>query len=568
VDAVHDVSSRDVTDIRARSRVMIDGPDRAPARAMMRGAGYRDEDFGRPLVGIAHGWIEIMPCNIHLRDLAAQVKQGIREAGGAPVEINTISVSDGIAMGTEGMKASLVSREVIADSIELAVRGHQLDALVCISGCDKTIPATVMALARLDIPGLMVYGGSILAGRFKGRDVTIGDVFEAVGRHAVGAMSDSDLHELESVACPGAGACGGQFTANTMATAFEALGISPAGSAGPPATDARRAEVMRAAGRRVMAMLREDFRPSRVLRKENFENAIAAVMATGGSTNAVLHLLACAREAGVALALDDFDRISARTPLLADMKPWGRFTSPDMDAAGGILVVLQRLLEAGLLNGDAMTVTGRSIGDEALAVKERPGQEVVRPLARPLAASGGMVIVKGSLAPEGGVMKVAGHATTARRFSARVFDREEDAFHAVVQRVIKEGDCIVIRYEGPRGGPGMREMLGVTGAIVGAGMADKVALITDGRFSGATHGHVIGHVAPEAAVGGPIALVRDGDSILIDPQGRAIELEVDAAELAKRRSAWRAPEPRYATGVLAKYARLVSSASLGATTAV
>jgi dihydroxy-acid dehydratase len=557
-----------VTDIRARSRVMIDGPDRAPARAMMRGAGYRDEDFGRPLVGIAHGWIEIMPCNIHLRDLAEKVKQGIREAGGAPVEINTISVSDGIAMGTEGMKSSLVSREVIADSIELAVRGHQLDALVCISGCDKTIPATVMALARLDIPGLMVYGGSILAGRFKGRDVTIGDVFEAVGKHAVGAMSDADLHELESVACPGAGACGGQFTANTMATAFEALGISPAGSAGPPATDARRDEVMRAAGRRVMAMLHEDFRPSRVFKKANFENAIAAVMATGGSTNAVLHLLACARESGVALDLEDFDRISARTPLLADMKPWGRFTSPDMDAAGGILVVLQRLLEAGLLNADAMTVTGRSIGDEARAVKERPGQEVVRPLSTPLAATGGMVIVRGTLAPEGAVMKVAGHAATARRFTARVFDREEDAFQAVVNGEIREGDCVVIRYEGPRGGPGMREMLGVTGAIVGAGMADKVALITDGRFSGATHGHVVGHVAPEAAVGGPIALVRDGDGILIDPLRRAIDLEVDAAEIEQRRAVWHAPEPRYTTGVLAKYARLVSSASVGATTAV
>jgi dihydroxy-acid dehydratase len=557
-----------MTDIRGRSRVMIDGPDRAPARAMMRGAGYREEDFGRPLVGVAHGWIEIMPCNIHLRDLAQQVKQGIREAGGAPVEINTISVSDGIAMGTEGMKSSLVSREVVADSIELAVRGHLLDALVCISGCDKTIPGTVMALARLDIPGLMVYGGSIMPGRFKDRDVTIGDVFEAVGKHAVGAMSDADLRELESVACPGAGACGGQFTANTMATAFEALGISPAGSAGPPATDARRAEVMRAAGRRVMEMLREDFRPSRVFARPNFENAVAAVMATGGSTNAVLHLLACARESGVELSLDDFDRISARTPLLADMKPWGRFTAPDMDAAGGILLVLRRLQEAGLLEDDAMTVTGRTIGDEARAARETKGQEVVRPLARPLAPSGGMVIVRGSLAPEGGVMKVAGHGMTARRFTARVFDREEDAFEAVVGGTIHEGDCVVIRYEGPRGGPGMREMLGVTGAIVGAGLADKVALITDGRFSGATHGHVVGHIAPEAAVGGPIALVRDGDGILIDPGRRAIDLDVDAAELARRRDAWRPPAPRYASGVLGKYARLVTSASVGATTAV
>ncbi|HLQ04536.1 MAG TPA: dihydroxy-acid dehydratase [Verrucomicrobiae bacterium] len=555
-----------MTDIRARSRGMIDGPGRAPARAMMRGAGYREEDFGKPLVGVAHGWIEIMPCNIHLRDLAEQVKHGIREAGGAPVEINTISVSDGIAMGTEGMKSSLVSREVIADSIELAVRGHQLDALVCISGCDKTIPATVMALARLDVPGLMVYGGSILAGRFQGRDVTIGDVFEGVGKHAVGAMSDADLRELEAVACPGAGACGGQFTANTMATAFEALGISPAGSAGPPAVDARRADVMRAAGRRVMELLREDFRPSRVLKKENFENAIAAVMATGGSTNAVLHLLACAREAGVDLALDDFDRISARTPLLADMKPWGRFTAPDMDAAGGILVVLKRLAEAGLLNAGAMTVTGKTIGDEARAARETPGQEVVRPLKRPLAASGGMVIVKGSLAPDGGVMKVAGHAMVGRKFTARVFEREEDAFAAVVRGDIHEGDCVVIRYEGPRGGPGMREMLGVTGAIVGSGLGDKVALVTDGRFSGATHGHMIGHVAPEAAVGGPIALVADGDGITIDPARRAIDLEVPAAELARRKAAWRAPAPRYRTGVLAKYARLVSSAALGATT--
>jgi dihydroxy-acid dehydratase len=557
-----------MTDIRSRSRGMIDGPGRAPARAMMRGAGYRDEDFGKPLVGVAHGWIEIMPCNIHLRDLAEHVKQGIREAGGAPVEINTISVSDGIAMGTEGMKSSLVSREVIADSIELAVRGHQLDALVCISGCDKTIPATVMALARLDIPGLMVYGGSILAGRFKGRDVTIGDVFEAVGKHAVGAMSDADLRELEGVACPGAGACGGQFTANTMATAFEALGISPAGSAGVPATDARRPEVMRAAGRRVMAMLREDFRPSRVLKRSNFENAIAAVMATGGSTNAVLHLLACAREAGVDLVLDDFDRISARTPLLADMKPWGRFTAPDMDAAGGILVVLQRLQEAGLLASDAMTVTGRTIGEEAKAVREAKGQEVVRPLATPLAPTGGMVIVKGSLAPEGGVMKVAGHAMSAGRFTARVFDREEDAFEAVVHGAIREGDCLVIRYEGPRGGPGMREMLSVTGAIVGAGLGDKVALITDGRFSGATHGHVVGHIAPEAAVGGPIAMVNDGDAIVIDPERRAIDLAVDPKELARRRDAWRAPEPRYKAGVLAKYAKSVTSASVGATTAL
>ena len=545
---------------------MIDGPDRAPARAMMRAVGYGDDDFRKPLIGVAHSWIEIMPCTIHLRDLAERVKEGIREAGGTPVEFNTIAVSDGIAMGTEGMKASLVSREVVADSIELAVRGHQLDGLVAISGCDKTIPGCVMALARLDLPGLMVYGGSIMPGRFQGRDVTIGDVFEAVGKHAVGAMSDAELHELESVACPGPGACGGQFTANTMATAFEALGISPAGSSGVPATAKERDEVMRAAGRRVVEMLREDFRPSRVLKRENFENAVAAVMATGGSTNAVLHLLACAREAGAKLGIDDFDRISARTPLLADMKPWGRFTAPDMHAAGGIQLVLQRLSEAGLLNEGAMTVTGRTSGIEARAATETKGQQVVRTLAAPIAKSGGMVIVKGSLAPDGAVMKVAGHAMTARRFTARVFDREEDAFAAVVGKRIKEGDCVVIRYEGPRGGPGMREMLGVTGAIVGAGLAEKVALITDGRFSGATHGHVVGHIAPEAFVGGPLALVQDGDAIVLDAQKRRLDLEVGPQELARRKAAWRAPAPRYTTGVMEKYARLVSSASEGAVT--
>jgi dihydroxy-acid dehydratase len=533
---------------------------------MMRAVGYGDADFARPLVGVAHSWIEIMPCNFNHRDLAERVKEGIREAGGTPVEINTIAVSDGIAMGTEGMKASLISREVVADSVELAARGHQLDAIVCISGCDKTIPAMVMALARLDIPGLMVYGGSILPGRFKDRDVTIGDVFEAVGKHAVGVMSDADLRELESVACPGAGACGGQFTANTMATAFDALGISPAGSSGPPATEDARNETMRSAGRRVMEMLKEDFRPSRVLRRDNFENAIAAVMATGGSTNAVLHLLACAREARVPLALDDFDRISARTPLLADMKPWGRFTAPDMYRAGGIQLVLKRLLDAGLLRADAMTVTGRTAGDEARAARETPGQGVVRPLATPLAKSGGMVILRGSLAPDGGVMKVAGHAMAAGQFTARVFDREEDAFAAVVDQRIKAGDCVVIRYEGPRGGPGMREMLSVTGAIVGSGLSDSVALITDGRFSGATHGHVVGHIAPEAAVGGPIGLVQDGDRISIDPAARKLDLLVDDATLAERRKSWRAPAPNYTEGAMAKYARLVSSASEGAVT--
>jgi dihydroxy-acid dehydratase len=551
---------------RANSHVMIDGPNRAPARAMMRGAGYTDADFKKPLVGVAHSWIEIMPCTVHLRKIAEWVKEGIREAGGTPVECNTIAVSDGIAMGTEGMKASLVSREIVADSIELVVRGHQLDALVAISGCDKTIPGCVMALARLDVPGLMLYGGSIMPGRFEGRDVTIGDVFEAVGAHNAGTLSEAKLEELERVACPGAGACGGQFTANTMATAFEAMGISPAGSSGVPALDPRRQAVAREAGRLVMQLLRSDQRPSRVITRDGLENAIAAVMATGGSTNAVLHLLAVAREANVELSIDDFDRISKRTPLLADMKPWGRFTAPDMDKAGGIMLVMQRLLEAGLLKKDALTVTGRTIGEEARAAKETPGQEVVRPLKTPLAPSGGLAILRGSLAPDGCVTKVAGHDSPTRTYNAKVFDREEDAFAAIEEKQVVAGDIVVIRYEGPKGGPGMREMLAVTGALVGAGLGDKVALVTDGRFSGATHGIVVGHVAPEAATGGPIGLVRDGDRITINVADRRIDLDVDDAELARRRTSWRAPETRYRTGVLAKYAKLVSSASEGAVT--
>jgi dihydroxy-acid dehydratase len=553
-------------DPRSRSKVMIDGPDRAGARSMMRAVGYEDEDFRRPLVGVAHSWIEIMPCNFNHRQLAGWVKEGIREAGGTPVEFNTIAVSDGIAMGTEGMKASLISREVVADSIELVTRGHLLDALVCISGCDKTIPGTVMALARLDIPGLMVYGGSIMPGRFKGKDVTIGDVYEAVGMHAVGNMDDKDLAELEKVACPGAGACGGQFTANTMATAFEALGISPAGSSRVPATDQRRKEVMRAAGRRTLELLKEGVTPRQIITRPALENAIRAVMATGGSTNAVLHLLAVAREAGVPLSLDDFDKIGARTPLLADMKPWGKYTAVDMDKAGGILLVLKRLLEAKILDGNAMTVTGKTIGEEAAATLETKGQSVVKPLRDPIAATGGLIILRGSLAPEGCVMKVAGHQIAKERYTARVFDREEDAMAAVMAKKIKEGDCVVIRYEGPKGGPGMREMLSVTGAIVGEGLGDKVALITDGRFSGATHGHVVGHVSPEAAVGGPIAAVQDGDRIVIDPAERVLELVVPAEEIRKRLALAKAPKPRYTRGALAKYAKLVSSASEGAVT--
>jgi len=555
-------------EVRVRSKALIDGPARAGARSMMRAVGYTDEDFRRPLVGVAHSWIEIMPCNFNHRQLAEWVKEGIREAGGTPVEFNTIAVSDGIAMGTEGMKASLISREVVADSIELVTRGHLLDALVCISGCDKTIPGTVMALARMDIPGLMVYGGSIMPGRFQGKDVTIGDVYEAIGRHAVGKMDDKELDELEKVACPGAGACGGQFTANTMATAFEALGISPAGSSRVPATDDRRKEVMRAAGRRGVELLNEGVTPRQIITRPALENAIRAVMATGGSTNAVLHLLAVAREANVPLSLDDFDKISSRTPLLADMKPWGKYTAVDMDKAGGILLVMKRLLEAKILDGNAMTVSGKTIGEEAAATVETKGQSVVKPLKEPIAPTGGMIILRGSLAPEGCVMKVAGHQTRLERYTARVFDREEDAMAAVLAKKIKEGDCVVIRYEGPKGGPGMREMLSVTGAIVGEGLGDKVALITDGRFSGATHGHMIAHVSPEAVVGGPIAAVRDGDSILIDPEKRLLELEIAPEELRQRLAAVRHPEPIYKQGALAKYARLVSSASQGAVTSV
>jgi len=555
-------------EVRVRSKALIDGPARAGARSMMRAVGYTDEDFRRPLVGVAHSWIEIMPCNFNHRQLAEWVKEGIREAGGTPVEFNTIAVSDGIAMGTEGMKASLISREVVADSIELVTRGHLLDALVCISGCDKTIPGTVMALARMDIPGLMVYGGSIMPGRFQGKDVTIGDVYEAIGRHAVGKMDDKELDELEKVACPGAGACGGQFTANTMATAFEALGISPAGSSRVPATDDRRKEIMRAAGRRGVELLNEGVTPRQIITRPALENAIRAVMATGGSTNAVLHLLAVAREANVPLSLDDFDKISSRTPLLADMKPWGKYTAVDMDKAGGILLVMKRLLEAKILDGSAMTVSGKTIGEEAAATVETKGQSVVKPLKEPIAPTGGMIILRGSLAPEGCVMKVAGHQTRLERYTARVFDREEDAMAAVLSKKIKEGDCVVIRYEGPKGGPGMREMLSVTGAIVGEGLGDKVALITDGRFSGATHGHMIAHVSPEAVVGGPIAAVRDGDSIVIDPEKRLLELEIAPEELRQRLAAVRHPEPIYKQGALAKYARLVSSASQGAVTSV
>jgi dihydroxy-acid dehydratase len=533
---------------------------------MMKAVGYTDEDLARPLVGVAHCWIEVMPCNFNHRRLAEKVKEGIRAAGGTPVEYNTIAISDGIAMGTEGMKASLISREVVADSIELVARGHLFDALVVISGCDKTIPGTVMALRRLDRPGLMLYSGAIRPGHFHGRDVTIQDVFEAVGACAAGRMTTEELRQLEGQACPGAGACGGQFTANTMATAFEVMGISPLGSAMVPADDPRKDEVAFQCGQMAMELLRRDIRPSQIITRSSIENAIAAVAATGGSTNAVLHLLAIAREAGIELTIDDFDTISARTPLLADLKPWGRYVANDVYRAGGIGVIAKRLLDAGLLHEDVMTVTGRTIGDEARVAQETPGQDVVRPLSHPLSPIGGLVILKGNLAPEGCVMKVAGKEKLSHRGPARVFDREEDAFAAVQHGEIKAGDVVVIRYEGPKGGPGMREMLAVTGAIQGAGLGTSVALLTDGRFSGATHGLMAGHVAPEAAVGGPIAALRDGDIIVFDVKERRLDVELSDEEIKSRLALWTPPPPRYTSGVMAKYARLVSSASEGAVT--
>ena len=554
------------SDLKHKSRDLTDGPGRAPARAMLKAVGFTDEDLARPLVGVANTWIEVMPCNYHLRRLSEKVKAGIREAGGTPIEYNTIAVSDGIAMGTEGMKASLISREVIADSIELVARGHLFDAVVALSGCDKTIPGTVMALVRLNLPSLMLYGGSIMPGQFNGHDVTIQDVFEAVGAYAAGKMTAADLRELENHACPGPGACGGQFTANTMAIAFEFLGISPMGFNGVPAMDSRKDEVAFMCGQMVMDLLRRDLRPQQIVTRASLENAIAAVATTGGSTNAVLHLLAVSREAGVNLSIDDFDVINRRVPLLADLKPGGQFMAADLYTAGGTTLVAKRLLDAGLLHADQLTVTGRTIGEEARQGKETPGQQVLRRLSDPIKATGGLVILKGNLVPEGCVLKVAGHERLAHRGPAKVFDREEDAFVAVQRGEILAGDVVVIRYEGPQGGPGMREMLGVTGAIVGAGLGDTVALLTDGRFSGATHGLMAGHVAPEAARGGPIAALRNGDIIVFDVAARRLDVELSTDEIKSRLSQWTPPPPRYTTGVMAKYARHVSSASEGAVT--
>ena len=550
--------------LREHSRIIIDGPSRAPARSYFRAVGMTDDDMSKPLVGIANTWIEIMPCNSHLRHLAEKVKEGVRAAGGTPMEFNTIAISDGEAMGTEGMKSSLVSREVIADSIELVGRGYMFDAMIALAGCDKTIPGTAMGLTRLNLPSLVLYGGSIQPGRFRGRDVTIQDVFEAVGAHSAGKMTDADLKEIEIAACPGAGACGGQFTANTMAMALEFIGLTPMGLGNVPATDARKDDAAYRSGVLVMELLRQGITPKTILTRKAFENAIAAVVATGGSTNAVLHLLAMANEAGIELHLEEFGDISAKTPLLADMKPWGRFTAVDLYNAGGTALLAKRLLDAGLLHRGQITASLKTLDEEAMAVQELQGQEVVASLSHPLKKTGGLMILKGNLVPEGCVVKTSGHEQPYHRGPARVFDREEDAMDAAVKGLFKKGDVIIVRYEGPRGGPGMREMLGLTAALVGQGLGEDVALLTDGRFSGATRGLMAGHAAPEAARGGPIAIVQEGDEITFDLEKKSLRLEVSDAEIQARLAKWRPPAPRYKTGVFAKYAALVSSASLGA----
>ena len=564
-------SPRDVVislpmDLKHRSRGITDGRDRAPARAMFKAIGFSDSDLERPLIGVANTWIETMPCNFHLRRLSAQLKQGIRAAGGTPMEFNTIAISDGETMGTEGMRASLVSREIIADSIELVCRGQMFDALVCVVGCDKTIPAAAMALARLNIPGLVLYGGTIAAGSYHGKDVTIQDVFEAVGANAAGRMTNAELNELENVACPGAGACGGQYTANTMSTVMELIGLSPMGFNGVPAMDPRKDEVAFRCGEIVLDLLKRGIVPKDILVRAAFENAIAGVACTAGSTNAVLHLLAIARESGVALEMDDFQKVSERTPLLADLKPAGRFVAADVDGAGGIPVIAKRLLDGDCANGSTLTVTARTFAEEAKAAVETPGQQVIAPLDRPLKKTGGLVILHGNLAPEGCVAKISGHERLTQRGPARVFESEEDAMTAVTSKKLQPGDVVVIRNEGPKGGPGMREMLSVTAAIVGEGLGESVALLTDGRFSGATRGLMIGHVAPEAALGGPIAALHEGDTVHIDVNQRTLEVELSDSTLRQRLAAWRPMPPRYPSGVFAKYAALVSSASQGAIT--
>jgi dihydroxy-acid dehydratase len=553
-------------DTRHRSRILLDGRDRAAARSYLKAIGLTDADLQRPIIGVANTWIETMPCNYNLRQLAVAVKEGIREAGGTPMEFNTIAISDGITMGTEGMKTSLVSRELVADTIELVSRGQYFDAVICLAACDKTIPGAAMGLLRLDVPGIVLYGGSIMPGRFEGRDVTIQDVFEAIGATAAGKMSPEQLKALEDAACPGAGACGGQYTANTMAMVLELLGIAAMGTGSVPAVDPRKDEVGRQAGRLVMDLLNRGVKARDLLTREAFDNAIAGVAATGGSTNAVLHLIAIADEVGIKLTVDDFDSVSSRTPIWADLRPGGRYTAPDLDKAGGIQLVAERLVASGIAHGSAMTPSGRTFAEEAALAQETPGQDVVVPLDKPLKPTGGLVILKGNLAPDGCVVKVAGHERMYHQGPARVFESEEQAMSAVTSGNIKPGDVVVIRYEGPKGGPGMREMLGVTAAIVGEGMGETVALMTDGRFSGATRGLMAGHVAPEAYVGGPIAALRDGDIVTLDIEGRTLSVGLSDSEIAARLKDWRAPEPRYKTGVMAKYASLVSSASEGAVT--
>jgi dihydroxy-acid dehydratase len=551
-------------DMRHKSRVILDGNDRAGARAMLKGTGFDDEDLKRPIIGVAHCWIETMPCNLNQRDLARHVKEGIRAAGGTPQELNTISISDGVTMGTEGMKASLVSREVIADSVELVARGHMFDAIIGIGACDKTLPGLAMALVRLNIPGILLYSGSILPGHFHGKEVTIRSVYEAIGANAAGKMSDEELIELENVACPGAGACGGQYTANTMAMAMEFIGLSPMGSASPPATDARKNAIGKEAGGLIMDVLSRGVFPKDILTREAFENAIAGVASSGGSTNSVLHLIALAREAGIPLTIDDFDQISRRTPLYCDLMPGGRYAASDLDLAGGTPVVAKRMVDAGLVHEDAMTVTGDTFAEAAAKAKETPGQDVVRQIGNPCKDSGGLVILKGNIAPNGAVVKLFGYEREQQRGPARVFDSEPAAHEAVLERRINPGDVVVIRYEGPVGGPGMQEMLGVTAGIVGQGLGDSVALVTDGRFSGATKGLMIGHVAPEAGVGGPLAAVQEGDMIIIDTAARRLDVDLSDEEIAKRLGTWSPPAPKYDRGVLAKYAALVTQADNGA----
>ena len=553
-------------DVRHKSRTILDGRDRAAARSYLYAIGLDEDDMKKPMVGVAHSWIETMPCNFGLRKLAQEVKKGIREAGGVPMEVNTVAISDGITMGTEGMKTSLISREVIADSIELVGRGHMFDAIVILAACDKTLPAAAMALSRLDIPGFVLYGGSIMPGNFRGKDVTIQDVFEGIGANAAGKMSDADLKELEQVACPGAGACGGQFTANTMATALEVLGVSPVGMASAPAVDPKKEIIGRAAGKLVMEQLEAGLRPSDILTKQSFLNSIASAAATGGSTNIVLHLMAIAREAGIPLDIDDFNPVSDNTPIIADLKPSGEYTAVDVYNAGGIELITKRLIEGGKVDGSQLTPSGRTLAEEVASAEETPGQKVILTVDTAKKQTGGLMVLKGNLAPEGGVIKVSGAERSRHQGPARIFEREEDAMAAVTARQIVAGDVVVIRYEGPRGGPGMREMLGVTAALVGEGLGETVALLTDGRFSGATRGFMVGHVAPEAAMRGPIAALLEGDIITIDVDEKRLDVDLTDAEIEARLAAWQAPKPRYESGVMAKYAALVSSAAEGAIT--